>query len=641
MAISTSPGKGFSSGRRARPLTLLKPSLELLEDRLLLNAGALDQSFGMGGEVTTDFGGTDFGARALLQTDGKIVEVGSTLSASSSRFALARYNPDGSLDASFGAGGKVTSPLGDAADAVLQANGDIVVAGGQESGGQQGGPVVVARYTAGGALDSTFGTGGVVTTGIVEVANAGLAIQADGKIVLATSSNLVPPGIPTIVLQRYNADGTLDATFGSGGKVTDVGQVTNKVLLQPDGKIIIAGTGVRTMTSSDTAFFVKRYDADGSVDQSFQQTVNLGLGSNGAEDLALQADGKIVALGFSSNRTVLVRLNADGSLDAGFGVNGQVLTGAGGAMGALALQQDGDIVLAGISENALLVARYLPDGSLETRFGVAGTASAPFPQGIVAEDVKVQTDGKIVVAGWASKFHVVSFAVGFDTSDFALVRFVGGPAAPLSGMSSQRFVQQLYLDVLARVADPQGLAFWSGLVDRSFATRAQVAAAIAGSHEAHALIVQGLYHKLLLRSADPSGQATWTGFLDDGSTAEQLAAILMGSDEYKNRDVVTPTGFVDALYRDVLHRYADAASVQVWQPLVDRGIPHAAIAAAFLATLESDRDKVEELYHRFLHRPADAAGLTGFVNALQAGATSEQVMAVLLGSDEYLQLTQR
>jgi hypothetical protein len=95
-------------------------------------------------------------------------------------------------------------------------------------------------------------------------------------------------------------------------------------------------------------------------------------------------------------------------------------------------------------------------------------------------------------------------------------------------------------DVLARVADPQGLA------DRGFATRAQVAAAIAGSHEAHALVVQGLYHKLLLRSADPSGQATWTGFLDGGSTAEQLSAILMGSDEYKNRDVVTPAGFVDA-----------------------------------------------------------------------------------------------
>ena len=77
------------------------------------------------------------------------------------------------------------------------------------------------------------------------------------------------------------------------------------------------------------------------------------------------------------------------------------------------------------------------------------------------------------------------------------------------------------------------------------------------------------------------------------------------------------------------------------KPLVDRGIPHAAIAAAFLASPESDRDEVEELYHRFLHRPADAAGLAGFVNALQAGATNEQIMAVLLGSDEYLQLTQR
>jgi uncharacterized delta-60 repeat protein len=636
-----------------------KPSLESLEDRTLLNAGALDPSFGMGGEVTTDFGSSDFIARSLLQTDGKIVAVGSTLVGSSSDFALARYNVDGSLDMSFGVGGKVTSPLGFATDAVLQANGDIVVTGGQSSQGQQGGPLVVARYTPSGTLDSTFGTAGVVMTDVVEPATAGVAIQQDGKIVVASSVG-IPPDIARIELLRYNADGTLDQTFGSAGKVTDVGTIANRVLVDSGGKILIAVTGVPTLTEGP-AFFVKRYDADGSVDGSFQQLVNLGSGPNSAEDVALQADGKIVALAFSHSRPVLVRLNSDGGMDASFGVNGQVLIGFGRA---LAIQQDGDIVVTGISENALLVARYLPDGSLDTRFGAAGTASAPFPQGVVAEDVKVQADGKILASGWSNKItampgvtnmlHIPGLfpeegiiGKGFDTSDFALVRFVGGPSGPLTGTPNQRFVQQVYLDVLARVADSEGLAFWSGLLDRSLANRTQVAAAIESSHESHTLVVQALYRRLLLRPADPSGQATWTSFLDQGGTVENLTAIFLGSDEYKGlnfRSVAEFSGhndFVEALYRDVLYRYADSDGEQAWQQLVDGGASHQAVAQTFLASPESDTDEVEDLYHRFLHRQADAAGLNGFVNTLQQGGTNEQVMAVLLGSDEYFQRAQQ
>ena len=135
MELSTCPRTRSCSRRLLNPRARFRPSLESLEDRTLLNAGALDPSFGMGGEVTTNFGSSDFIARSLLQTDGKIVAVGSTLVGSSSDFALARYNADGSLDSSFGVGGKVTSPLGFATDAALQANGDIVVTGGQSSKG--------------------------------------------------------------------------------------------------------------------------------------------------------------------------------------------------------------------------------------------------------------------------------------------------------------------------------------------------------------------------------------------------------------------------------------------------------------------------------------------------------------------------
>jgi uncharacterized delta-60 repeat protein len=557
---------------------------------------------------------------------------------------LARYNADGSLDVSFGVGGKVTSPLGFAMDAVLQSNGDIVVAGGQSSQGQQGGPLVVARYTPSGTLDSTFGTGGVVTTDVVEPATAGVAVQQDGKIVVAASQNILPPGVATMELLRYNANGALDTSFGSGGKVTDVGRVVNRVVIEPDGKIVIAGTSQRTMTFKDTAFLIKRFNADGSVDKSFQQLVNVGIGPNSAEDVALEADGKIVALGFSNDRPVLVRVDADGGMDTTFGVNGQLLIGFGSA---LTIQQDGDIVVTGVSENALLVARYLPDGSLDTRFGVAGTASAPFPQGVEATDVKVQTDGKILASGWSNKIPVMPGVTGFDTSDFALARFVGGPSGTLSGTPNERFVEQVYLDVLGRVADSGGLTFWSGILDQGLASRTQVAAAIESSHEAHTLVVQALYRRLLLRPADPSGQATWTSFLDQGGTVENLTAIFLGSDEYKDRNVLSvaeisgQNDFVAALYRDVLYRYGDSGGEQAWSQLVDRGASRQAVAQTFLATPESDTDEVEDLYHRFLHRQADAAGLNGFVNTLQQGGTNEQVLAVLLGSDEYFQRAQQ
>jgi uncharacterized delta-60 repeat protein len=643
MQLATCPSTRSCSRRLLNSRARFKPSLESLEDRNLLNAGALDPSFGTGGEVMTDFGSSDFIARSLLQSDGKIVAVGSTLVGRSSNFALARYNPDGSLDSSFGVGGKVTSPLGFATDAALQANGDIFVTGGQSSGGQQGTPLVVARYTPSGTLDSTFGTGGVVSTDVVEPATAGVAVQQDGKIVAAASLEL--PSFAAMELLRYNANGTLDTTFGSGGKVNDAGRVVSRVVIEPNGKIVIAGTDEPNSSSfTVTAFLIKRFNADGSVDQTFQQLVNVGIGRNSAEDVALQADGKIVALGFSNDRPVLVRVDPDGGMDTTFGVNGQLLIGFGRA---LAIQQDGDMVVTGVGENTLLVARYLPDGSLDTRFGVAGTASAPFPQGVEATDVKVQAGGKLLASGWSNKIPVQPGVTGFDTSDFALARFVGGPSGPLTGTPNQRFVQQVYLDVLTRVADSEGLAFWSGLLDRSLANRTQVAAAIESSHESHTLVVQALYERLLLRPADPSGQATWTSFLDQGGTAEHLTAIFTGSDEYKYRNVFSVAeffghnNFVEALYRDVLYRYADSGGGDAWSLLVDRGASHQAVAQAFLASPESDTDEVEDLYHRFLNRQADAAGLNGFVNTLQQGGTNEQVMAVLLGSDEYFQRAQQ
>ncbi len=228
-----------------------------------------------------------------------------------------RYNSDGSLDTTFGANGEVTGPLGSATAAALDANGDIIVAG-QDSTTTH---FVVAPFTSAGVLDSAFGTAGVVTTAIVNATHISVAVQpADGKIVVAGDSRLA-----TIDVIRYNTNGTLDTTFGTGGVANaGNGTIINQVLIQTDGKIVVAGNDTPGTTFGNTAFFIKRLNSNGSVDNTVQPFVDIGVGRDIAIALALQSDGKFLVLGTANGEPILVRLNSDGSLDTSFGVRGQV-----------------------------------------------------------------------------------------------------------------------------------------------------------------------------------------------------------------------------------------------------------------------------------------------------------------------------
>jgi uncharacterized delta-60 repeat protein len=194
--------------------------------------GDLDPSFGTGGTVTTAFGTSGTSAYAIaLQGDGKIVAAGGT--GLQDAFALARYNPDGSLDKTFGTGGLVMTGINELAGVnavAVQEDGKIVVAG--SSGGVQG-FFTLARYNPDGRLDKTFGAGGPVF-GTSGSANA-LALQGDGKIVAAGSTENT-----TFALVRYNPDGILDGTFGTGGTVTTAfgtsGSSASAVALQGMGR---------------------------------------------------------------------------------------------------------------------------------------------------------------------------------------------------------------------------------------------------------------------------------------------------------------------------------------------------------------------------------------------------------------------
>src|SRR6266545_965702 len=337
--------------------------------------GDLDPTFGVGGVVTTPI--LRGGAQALvLQPDGKLVAAGK----GGDHFALVRYNPDGSLDTSFGSGGVVTTaigPYGDAARAVaLQPDGKLVAAG------KAGTLIALTRYNPDGSLDTGFGVGGKVTTSIAAPGSEAyaLALQPDGKLVAAGRTWEENQGkiMSMFALVRYNPNGSRDTSFGSEGLVWwplyDSSARAFALALQPDGKLGAAGP---------PNFTLVRYNPDGSLDTSFgvggRVTTAIESASE-AHALALQPDGKLVAAGKGGNHFALVRYNPNGSLDTSFG-SGGVVTTAIGAYGdgafALALQPNGKLVAAGYASptkfpDYFAVVRYNPDGSVDRTFGADG-----------------------------------------------------------------------------------------------------------------------------------------------------------------------------------------------------------------------------------------------------------------------------
>ena len=306
---------------------------------------------------------------------------------------------------------------------------------------------VPMAQAADGDLDPTFGTGGMVTTDIgrsTDIANA-VAVQADGKLVVVgmTYKNNDFSG-EDFAVTRYNTNGTIDPTFGRGGKVrTDfpgLAAVPSSVVIQPDGKIVVAGGAFQLFTFTGD-FKVVRYNSNGSLDRTFGDggivTTNFPQGSY-AFDVALQADGKIIAAGTvfvnfdpgeSSNTDfALARNNPDGTPDTTFGNGGQVSTDFVGfeddAFSVL-IQSDGKIVAVGSANDPatfydFAAARYLSNGTIDTTFGVAGKVRTDFGDQNFdrARSAALQADGKIVAAGFAISHGggVQNFAVARYTS---------------------------------------------------------------------------------------------------------------------------------------------------------------------------------------------------------------------------------
>jgi uncharacterized delta-60 repeat protein len=459
--------------------------------------GWLDPTFGTGGEVLTTFTGTDSAAAVAVQADGRIVVVGQ---AGNTSFALARYNANGTLDATFGSGGQVTTRLSsadiDAAQAVtVQAGGEIVVAGsagvfnqnssgfallrygsngtldsatttGFGSGvfsdaravtvlangtiraaGRAGSNMGLAQYTSAGALDTSFGTGGTVTTPFAynfAPAGEGVSFTPSGQVVVVGSTG---GAASDFGVERYNANGSVDTTFGTNGQVTtDFGgtDAAFAVAAKSDGTLAVVGS-----TDSNLGdFAVARYRASGSPLTTFVRggrvTTNFFFSTveptdpvfgppqlTGGFTAALPGGGFVVAGTVAPDALhgefLLARYTANGRLDTTFGNGGEVVTsfgtGASASAAALALTPDGKIVVVGSvtvpnsgTGMDVAVARYTANGSLDTTFNGTGTRAVDFNgSNDTGSGVAVQSDGKIVVVGTTSDPTTFN-------NDFALAR---------------------------------------------------------------------------------------------------------------------------------------------------------------------------------------------------------------------------
>jgi uncharacterized delta-60 repeat protein len=497
LTLTNATGSGQLGAQTTALLTIVD------DDGANAAVGNLDPTFGLGGKRTTDiYGDDDVGEAVAIQPDGKIVVAVGAFSADGlSDFVLVRYNADGSLDSSFGNGGKIiTDFFGDldvAFGVAIQPDGKIIAVGftAKPVGNHYETFFALARYNANGTLDTSFGSTGKITTdvlnlninqsfNVVYVQSAmSVVLQPDGKIVVtggviseAVRSGSTPLPLSNFGLARYNTNGTLDSTFGGSGKISrdffGLDDTAFSVALQADNKIVAAGFATKNTAPFDNEFAWVRYNPDGTPDNNIgnggRVTTDFQNGNDGASVVVIQRDGKIVLAGFANSNgnsdVNLVRYNVDGTLDSTFANGGQFLADVFGGRDdvfGMALQLDGKIVVAGSvgfgnGAGDFAVARLNSNGTLDQSFGSGGKVTTDFFGGDdFASSVAIQPDGKIVVVGAADAGNF---------SDIAIARYRSAPIAPpptiqfnSSSYSVNESVAQVNVTV-TRAGDPSGVA---------------------------------------------------------------------------------------------------------------------------------------------------------------------------------------
>ncbi|HRI58477.1 MAG TPA: T9SS type A sorting domain-containing protein [Saprospiraceae bacterium] len=421
---------------------------------LFAQPGTLYPNFGSNGITITQIGAhvTTVRNGMALQPDGKVVMVGWTGYSPSFDLAVARYLVNGKLDSSFTNGGVIYANSGGlyndyASSTAIQADGKILVAGYSTLGPH--GDFIIYRFKSNGLPDSTFNGKGNLKLSINNDDQCyAMALQSDGKILLAGYSSIQGAGnFSNFALVRIHPNGTLDSTFGMGGKaILPFGNVHSKIYaiaLQSDGKIVAVGS-INLAGAQDLA--LARFNADGTADISFGDQGKiidpLSDIENAAYAVAIQPDGKILVAGsghaFSNyGNFALLRYCPGGYRDESFGTNGLADVppfGVGNTAYSMVLQPDSRIVVAGTAGGDLALAKYNPDGTLHTGFGnnglVISNISTVSPGNSTVYSLLLQPDNSLLAGGYVqilnngNAFHHFILAKYFNSLDTGLVNSV-------------------------------------------------------------------------------------------------------------------------------------------------------------------------------------------------------------------------
>lgn len=426
----------------SRILVAIAAALAFCASIIASAPGDLDPTFGSGGIVVTPIAGSPYSELASsmqIQTDGKILVSGQIWTEDVfgderiASFFIARYLRNGVLDSSFGTGGKIIGPFGFVGayvgeEIVLQSDGKLLAVG-RATDGSWNPVIAVHRYNFDGTPDTSFGSGGQVSTPVEGSFSIGeyVTVQPDGKIVVAGYSYLPDADNFAFAVVRYHPNGTLDTSFSTDGKVvTPVGSnfaFVGAVLVQPDGKIVIVGgAGVNNL------FTLVRYDANGSLDLAFgvngivQQSI---FGPAWFNDGLLQPDGKIVAVGTSNGRDAVIRYNSNGSMDTDFASSGIYLADIFDSYDKSIFLRHGKLLVFSGAANGVSVLQLNNDGMPDLTFGTDGRVITPISSGSISKavDGALQSDGKVVAL---ARTYEPSGS-GFD---IAIVRYLGARPEP-------------------------------------------------------------------------------------------------------------------------------------------------------------------------------------------------------------------
>jgi uncharacterized delta-60 repeat protein len=475
---SADTGRGVAVQTDGKIIITGKSRTELAAARYNTD-GTTDTTFGNNGLLVQNAGNNQLSPNGgyfgmALQSDGKIVAVGDGWrDFSLNDFTISRININGTFDFSLGGGDGIASTdffgrNDEAADIAIQSDGKIVAAG-RVTDLTGANKVGLSRYNTDGTLDSLFGANGFIVTDILQhdfEDTRALAIQSDGKMLVAGSAKNPSTLLNDGYLVRYNTNGTLDSSFGTGGVVITPGNLVGDgnvwlypydIALQPDGKIIVAGLADYISVYGDG--YVARYNSNGTLDNTFITNIpnhtpngsivlNFGNNYNVINAVTLQSDSKIVVTGWTNEASpdlALARINPNGSFDTSFDGDGKLTTDFGNNTSDIGndveIQSDGKIIAVGrtdINFIDMAVARYNPNGSLDASFGGgSGKLHIDFNAWAdICSNVALQPDGKIILGGYADLER--------NSGGFALVRLTPSGAFDTSfGNGTGRLITNL------------------------------------------------------------------------------------------------------------------------------------------------------------------------------------------------------